>query len=71
MPGFLERRGPQGVHRGHGAGERRRMKTPLPEGLVFPSSIAVTTKEGNEWPIVTCGRQGWIDAIDSQNVAGR
>lgn len=30
---------------------------------LFPNSVAVATKEGNEYRFVTFGRQSWIDAI--------
>jgi len=33
---------------------------------LFPNTVAVATKEGNEFRFVTFGRKAWIDAIERQ-----
>jgi hypothetical protein len=33
---------------------------------VFPNSVAVATKAGKEYRLVTFGREGWIDAINGE-----
>ena len=37
---------------------------------LVPNSIAIATKDGNEYRLVTFGRQAWIDAIGGQKARG-